>query len=421
VTGWGLVLALVPLMPRYLRLRSPRDLEQEVRARRKAEERLRVSEEMFRSVAETAKDAIVSADTNERIIFFNRRAERVFGYEAKEVLGKPLSYLFPRNPHTRLKSLAGADSSTLGKPSEGLGRRKDGGQFPLEMTLTFGKTSAGILITFIIRDITERKQAEQVLRQSRDELEARVQERTAELARANEKLRGEIRERMGIEEVLRRRERELAASLKEKEVLLREIQHRVKNNLQVIASLHSLQADSIKDPAALAVFQESRNRILSLALVHEMLYHMRDMSRINFHEYIRKLAANVFQSYGIGPERIVLRLDAEPIALELDQAIPCGLIINELISNSLKHAFPAGRRGEIAIGLHRRAPSQVELTVGDNGVGMPKNVDYRRSDSLGLQLVQTLTDQLDAAVEKTNSHGTRFRITFQAHVPVEGR
>jgi PAS domain S-box-containing protein len=213
-----------------------------------------------------------------------------------------------------------------------------------------------------------------------------------------------------MQDVTERRiaEERIRASLKEKEVLLKEVHHRVKNNLQIISSLLNLQSKYIKDDQALEMFKESRNRIRSMTLIHEKLYRSKDLANIDVAEYIQNLSSNLFRSYSAG--RISLKTQVDDILLGIDTAIPCGLIINELVSNSLKHAFP-DKQGEIVVNLHRD-DGKLTLIVRDNGVGFPEHVDFRNTDSLGLQLVCTLTDQLDGEVELSRAGGTEFRITF---------
>ena len=213
-----------------------------------------------------------------------------------------------------------------------------------------------------------------------------------------------------MQDVTERRvaEERIRLSLKEKEVLLKEVHHRVKNNLQIISSLLNLQSKYIKDDQALEMFKESRNRIRSMTLIHEKLYRSKDLANLDVAEYIQNLSSNLFRSYSAG--RVNLKTQVDDILLGIDTAIPCGLIINELVSNSLKHAFP-DKQGEILVNLHRD-DGKFTLTVSDNGVGFPEHVDFRNTDSLGLQLVCTLTDQLDGAIELNRTGGTEFKITF---------
>jgi PAS domain S-box-containing protein len=205
----------------------------------------------------------------------------------------------------------------------------------------------------------------------------------------------------------------LQASLGEKEVLLREIHHRVKNNMQVISSLLSLQSRHVQDPAVLEAFKESQRRIRSMALIHERLYQSSDFSRIEFSHYLRNLATHLFHSYQVNSDRIRLSLDAEEVFLNINTAIPCGLIVNELISNSLKHAFPEGRAGKLGVSLQRVAGDGYVIQVCDDGIGFPAGLDFRQTESLGMQIVSTLANQIEASVELKRDGGTSFTIRFQ--------
>jgi two-component sensor histidine kinase/CBS domain-containing protein len=211
----------------------------------------------------------------------------------------------------------------------------------------------------------------------------------------------------------KRAEEQLKASLKEKEVLLKEIHHRVKNNLQIISSLLKLQSAYTKEEQVLGMFKDSQNRIRSMALIHEKLYQSKDLSRIDFAEYIRDLADNLLRSYKASSQAITLKTTVNDITLNIDTAIPCGLIINELMSNSLKHAFPTPSKDkEICINIYSSGNHQFILNVSDNGIGFPKDLDFRNTESLGLELVCTLTEQLDGTIELDNSKGTSFNIAF---------
>nr|WP_290224635.1 histidine kinase dimerization/phosphoacceptor domain -containing protein [Trichocoleus desertorum] len=211
----------------------------------------------------------------------------------------------------------------------------------------------------------------------------------------------------------KRAEEQLKLSLKEKEVLLKEIHHRVKNNLQVISSVLRLQSDYVKDDKILALFNDSQNRIRSMALIHEKLYQSSNLLKINFDEYIHDLTDNLIRSYVAFASSVTLTTNAVGVWLNIDTAIPCGLIINELVSNSLKHAFPgSNQENEIRISITSTEENQFTLTVRDNGIGFPENIDFRNTESLGLELVCIFTEQLDGTIELNQSNGTAFIITF---------
>ncbi|MDP2796642.1 MAG: PAS domain S-box protein, partial [Methanoregula sp.] len=236
----------------------------------------------------------------------------------------------------------------------------------------------------ITLDITERKLAEEWLKKFSEELEAKVAERTETLNK----------------------------SLHEKEMLLKEIHHRVKNNLQIVASLLNLQSRHITDPAMLAMFKESQNRVRAMALVHERLYRSEDISSINLLDYVRFMGTNLFKFYGITPATVRLDIGISDIRMDINRAIPLGLLINELLSNSLKHAFPAGRKGTITV-TGEKDDNTIRIIVQDDGAGIPADFDWRNAESLGLQLVNSLTDQMEGTIELDRTAGTKFTIVMR--------
>ncbi len=270
----------------------------------------------------------------------------------------------------------------------------------------------------MIMDITERKEVQEKLQAARDDLEKRVTERTVELIQANKTLQREIYER-------KRAEDQINKSLKEKEVLLKEIHHRVKNNLQVISSLLSIQSRSVGDRGVKEIFNESNNRVKSMALIHEQLYKTQDIGSIDCGEYIKNLVAQIFESYRV--DNIKYRVKIQEMSVDIDTAMNCGLIIGELVSNSLKHAFLSDRvknkkirsDGEVTIELRsdnydRYDPPRrlYTLTVSNNGEPFPKHLDFQNAKTLGLQLVKTMVEQLDGNIEIKRGEGTSFEITF---------
>jgi len=212
---------------------------------------------------------------------------------------------------------------------------------------------------------------------------------------------------------IKRAEAQIKASLQEKEVLLKEIHHRVKNNFQVISSLLNLQSDYIQDKQDREIFKASQNRIESMALIHEKLYQSKNLAQIELAEYIQDLVDNLLSSYEANLNTIALKINIDQVYLNLDAAIPCGLIINELVLNSFKHAFPAGNSGEIRIDFRVEKKNKYILTISDNGIGFPSNLDFRNTESLGLQLVNALTNQLGGNIELNGSAGAEFKITFE--------
>jgi len=244
------------------------------------------------------------------------------------------------------------------------------------------------------------------LKGSRDFLEIRIAERTAELSRVNEQLQEELAERRHAEE-------QIGSALREKELLLKEIHHRVKNNLQIVASMLHLQLGYIQDKGARILFEESQKRVESMSLIHEKLYRTKDLASIDFNDYVNGLVNNLLTLNTGGSERIRIKSVAEGVTLDINNAIPCGLIINELVSNALRHAFPDGRNGKIDICMHRDDGGSILLAVGDDGIGFPEDIDYRNTKSLGMQLVSSLVTQLGGVMELDRSEGTSFKIAFR--------
>jgi two-component sensor histidine kinase len=213
----------------------------------------------------------------------------------------------------------------------------------------------------------------------------------------------------------------LRASLKEKEILIKEIHHRVKNNLQIISSLLNLQMNMIQEKKIIEILRSSQNRVKSMALIHEILYDSKDFVRVDFSNYIRTLVSHLFFVYGSDSNAIELHIHTDAIALELNKAIPCGLIISELVSNSLKHAFQDKKKisvekKKLIIELSYNKKIHYVLVVGDNGSGIPENINLRDCDSLGLKLVFDLTEQLEGKIELDRSGGTKFIISFPAKI-----
>ena len=207
-------------------------------------------------------------------------------------------------------------------------------------------------------------------------------------------------------------EEQITKSLEEKEVLIKEIHHRVKNNLQIISSLLKLQSRYIKDESSLQLLRESQNRVKAMALIHEKLYQSNDLSHINLPEYIHTITTNLLYSYQGDINGVKINIKIADIELSLDTAIPCGLLINELVSNSLQHGFPSHQQGEIWIILQPVPNDKFLLTIKDNGVGIPEKINFPNSESLGLRLISSLVNQLDGSVILDKNQGTAFTITF---------
>lgn len=329
--------------------------------------KLKRSEERYRTLAENARDMIFIINLEDRIEYVNRYAADLLGLKPQDLIGELRQNLFPMEiPENQKKGIDKASETLLAV------RNESKIKFPkCEMWLDTrliplkDKNNKIYAVMGISRDITNQKAIEDALRMS----------------------------------------------LKEKEVLLKEIHHRVKNNMQIISSLISLQSDYANNEDTIKMFDDSKNRIRSMALIHEKLYQSDDLSLIDFSDYIESLASKLLEFYGLKARLIALNVKADDITLSIDSAIPCGLIINELISNSIKHAFTEEKEGKISIEMHEVDDNYV-LTVEDNGQGFPEDVDFRKTDSLGLQIVQTLTLQLGGEIELENNGGAKFTIIF---------
>ena len=340
----------------------------------------KIAEEKIQNLAnivESSQDAIITISLDGIITSWNKGAAQIYGYSSKKILGKNASILAPDNLKDEIKKLIDRIKQGIKiKNYETSRLKKDGTLITVSITVSpiFDTSGKLVAISVIARDITERIKAEKSLEKT-------------EAARK------------------------------------KEIHHRIKNNLQVISSLLDLQADKFDNPKVIEAFRESQNRVISMALIHEELYEGEDTDTLNFSEYIRKLAENLFQTYIISDKNIHLIMDMEENALfDMDIAVPLGIIVNELVSNSLKHAFLGRYEGEIRIKLRREENEEHKnegnkgtsftLTVSDNGAGIPENLDLENSDTLGIQLITTLVDQLDGELELKRDNGTEFTIRF---------
>ena len=326
-------------------------------------------QEQYRVVTEALNDAVFTLDAEARFAFGNAAGERLTGYRLDELLGRSfMDLVAPENlPELtdRFRRAIAGEAISPHVWAEMI--RKDGSRVPIELSMANLVLDGHIIGRVgVARDITDRQHAEEQIR----------------------------------------------ASLQEKEVLLKEIHHRVKNNLQIISSLLNLQSKYINDPSALQMFIDSQNRVKSMALIHEILFRSRDITRIDFAEYIKTISVQIFRSYGVYSKRIGLEVRVKDIMLDVDTAIPCGLIVTELVSNSLKHAFVDGREGSITINLFTNDSYTLTLIVKDNGIGLPNHIDLQNVDSLGLKLVSALVNQLAGNVDVDSTCGTTFMITF---------
>ena len=328
-------------------------------------------QDRFRMVVENAPNAIVMVNTSGKLVLVNGQAERVFGYGRGEMLGLSIDTLVPErfrahHPAFRNAFFAQPDARPMGAGRDLYARRRDGSEFPVEIGLVPLDTEDGPMVLSAIVDITERKQ----------------------------------------------REESIKSALREKEVLLGEVHHRVKNNLQVIESLLSLQARRVKHPEVQSALQDSQNRIRSLSYIHQTLYQSGDFAFVDFHAFLRELLPRLVDSTAIDASAVRVSFDAGDVQLPINLAIPCGLIVNELVTNALKHGFPSGTRGMISVELAHDAPETIAMTVENDGLLIAEDVSLTGGGTLGVQLVTLLTEQLQGRFEVERRPRTRFRVRF---------
>ncbi len=358
--------------------RINQSLQAEITERQRIEEALRQSEQRFRAAFHQAAVGIAHIATDGKWLLVNQRLCDIVGYTSEELqLLTFQDITHPDDLNADLEYVNQILADNIQTYSmEKRYFRKDSSIVWVNLTVSLMREPSGEPKYFIsvIEDISERQAAQ--------------------------------RDRKQWEE-------QIQASLLEKEVLLKEIYHRVKNNLQVISSLLSLQSAYIKDKDDLVIFKQSQQRIASMALVHEKLYQSQDLAKINFGEYIRDLVSSLFSAYEANQDAIALRVNIdEHVFLGLDTAIPCSLIIHELVSNSLKYAFPLGRKGTIYLEMIKNHEHQVTLIVGDDGIGLPSNFNFKNMASLGWQLVDALTNQLGGNLNIQGSMGVECQLAF---------
>ncbi len=339
----------------------------DITERKKAEKALKNSERMYRNIFENVQDIFYQTDLKGNIIEISPSIERYSGYKPEELINKTVE-TFYLNPEDRTYLIKEIEKKGEVADYEIILKAKDNNLLYVSTNahLLFDSSKNPIGIEGSLRDITERKNIEIQLKNS----------------------------------------------LTEKEMLLKEIHHRVKNNLMIISSLLNLQSGYIKDKASQNIFKESQNRARSMALIHERLYQSTDLKRIDFGDYITSLATELFHTYVSDRNLIELKINVEDILLDINTSIPLGLIVNELITNSIKHGFPNGRKGKINIDFYLKN-DHYEFAVKDNGIGFPEDINFQNTNSLGLQIVNSLTEQIDGEIELNKGNGTEFKITFK--------
>ncbi len=347
----------------------------DITERKKAEISLKESESKYRTLFESANDGIFLME-GAKIIDCNKRGLDMFDVsDINEFIGKTPKDFSPEyqpdGKHSAEKERDMIIDAMTGKPQfyEWQCIKKDGSYIDLEVNLTSFESFNRNLLIAIVRDITNRKKVEEKIK----------------------------------------------SSLKEKEILLREVHHRVKNNLQIISSIINLQANNTKKEEIKTVIKEIRNRILSMAIIHEKLYQSDNIAKVEFSSYVRSLMMGLFTTYGITHDKVKMEIDVYNVPLNLDFVVPCGLIVNEIVSNSVKYAFPGDMKGKIKV---RFKPLQdkngYELDIIDNGIGMSKDIDFNKTETLGLRLIRALITQLGGDVKLVKNNGTHYHIDFKS-------
>ncbi|MBZ2166806.1 histidine kinase dimerization/phosphoacceptor domain -containing protein [Methanobacterium spitsbergense] len=366
----GLIIFLV-VIRQFITLKENKNLlvvaEKEVESRKIAENEAHESEIYYRAIFENTGTAIIMIDQDMTISRVNSEVERLTGFSKEEIEGKKKWTDFVVEEELdRIKGYYDLRNDPNKRPREyeTKGQDKEGNIKDILVTVVTIPDTQKLLASLI--DITKSKNAENLIK----------------------------------------------SSLNEKNILLREIHHRVKNNMQIISSLLNLQTRYTNDEKAVNILKESQNRVRSMAMIHEKLYQSKDLSHINFIDYIQSLVSKLFYSYNIEEARIKPVLEIENVNLNMETAVPCGLIISELISNSLKYAFPNEMKGNIHITL-KSVDDKYELIISDNGIGLPADFDLNKLESLGLLLVNTLIEQIDGKITINKSHPTQFKITFK--------
>ena len=341
---------------------------------RRAEEALARSEARYRELVANLSDMVVEIGLDGTIAYASPQVERIFGFRPEELVGKSMGdFIHPDYAGNGLVAMTEIARDGLAMDFEFKTLHKDGRYIDASISGRLVDASGTPKIVGIVKDITGRKQDEARLR----------------------------------------------AALREKEVLLKEVHHRVKNNLQVIISLLSIQSRQVKDRAVLDVLRDSESRIRSIALIHEKLCKSQDVAMVDFAGYVQNLVPELFKAYALEKGAPALDMRVQDLRLGIDIAVPCGLIINELVTNCLKHAFPSGRNGTITVDFHGNGNGRAALMVGDDGIGMPPGIDLHDTQSIGLGMVKALCEQLEGTLEMERGRGTAITVSFSTR-PEEG-
>ena len=335
------------------------------------------------ALVQSTTDAIITKDLQGIIRTWNPAAKELLGYSAEEIIGHAVTRLIPSDrmaEEAEIFNRVKVGQRTI--PFETIRLRKDGTSVEVSVTISPISGDAGQIVgaSKIMRDITPARLASEALRALNSEQELRVKMRTSEL--------------------------------KERESFLQEIHHRVKNILKIISSLINRQARGLKDESIRAALHDCQSRVLAMAQIHEMLYQSADYARVPFAKYVRDLAARVLYASGNSNGTVGLHFEMEDLSLRLEHAMPCALIVHELVANSIKHVFPDGAQGTIRVDFGLGPASSVILSIGDDGIGISSELDLEKPGSMGVHSVRTLVKQLAGRLEIIRAPGSYFRITF---------
>ena len=355
-----------------------------------------VKYKLLKFTTTTAADQIISKitdlvfliSTQGKIISTNARARRLLGYSRSEIEGPEWQFIIKDSK----------DQEIIGKYIDS-GLIEDQDSYKNMEIKLYTKRGNYIPVNSFLSGVNDNFGLIGVLMVAQD-------------LRQTKKLLHEIREKNIAQKAAKIHEEKLQKSLDEKDLLLKEIHHRVKNNMQIISSLLNLQAGYLKDEEAVNALKESQARIVSMAMLHENLYRSDNLTGINFENYIKHLIRNLFHTYNVNMEKIKFNIMAQGVFLNIDTAIPCGLIINELVTNSIKHAFPEGTSGDIKV-IMDQDDDKYHLEISDNGIGLPPEFDIKKSSTLGILLVNSLVGQLDGSIEVIRNQGTTYQIIIK--------
>ncbi|MFO7447963.1 MAG: histidine kinase dimerization/phosphoacceptor domain -containing protein [Ignavibacteriaceae bacterium] len=373
---------------------------------RDTKQELLKSRSYIENIIQSINSSLIVLDPERKIKFVNKSTVELLGYSEEELTGMHISNILEEDESRGISIDHLIEMNQLkNTPADLIRKDKETVSVSFSGSVIYNHKNEIQDIICLGNDITERKEAEAAIIRAHDELEIRVAERTFELEEMNKALKAENKERLDTE-------RKLVSSLEEKEVLLKEIHHRVKNNLQIISSLLQLNSMKIKDKDSLEIFKASQMRIKSIAMVHERLYQTKDLGSIDIRDYVNVLTKDLFTLFGSRGASIELKTDICDIHLCIDKTISLGLILNEMVTNSIKYAFPEQRPGEISIIMTKAEDDKYLLTYKDNGIGLPPGLNILEVNSLGMRLIRNLTKQIDGTMEIKNGVGVEYNICF---------